>query len=347
MLVVECGNPLQDSERRLNAVLNNATVSVFLLDERHHCVYMNKAAEKLTGYSLVELQGRPLHEFVHHTRLGGSRYPLEECPIIRALPEDHQTRGEEMFVHKDGTFYPVAFAASPIHDEPGNIAGTVVEVRDISAEKEAERRQVLLVGELNHRVKNTLAAVQAFAAQSFRSLPGGPEARRIFDARLRALAEAHALLTAENWTGAPLPQIVSRVLVPFADGAPDRFRIEGPPVEVPPKLSLALSLGLHELAMNAVKHGALSNGSGRVQIRWDARDHGAETLLRVRWVERGGPEVRIPQRRGFGTRLIEGGLSREFGGKVQLQFEPEGVSCEIEARLPGLRAPAPGAALQH
>ena len=119
-------------QRRLDAVLNNASVAIFLMDERQHCAYMNRAAEELTGYSFAETQGRPLHDVIHHTHPDGSHFPLEDCAIDRAFPENANTRGEEVFVHKDGSFYPVAFVASPIHDEASRTIGTIIEVRDIS-----------------------------------------------------------------------------------------------------------------------------------------------------------------------------------------------------------------------
>jgi PAS domain S-box-containing protein len=126
-----------DRRRQLEAVCDNATVSLFIMDARQHCTYMNPAAEKLTGYTLEEVQGRPLHDFVHHTRPDGTPYPLEECPIDRALPENNQEQGEDVFVHKDGHFYPVAFTASPLR-EKGVPVGTVIEVRDTTEEKRAE-----------------------------------------------------------------------------------------------------------------------------------------------------------------------------------------------------------------
>jgi PAS domain S-box-containing protein len=125
---------LRESQRRLNAVLSNTTAAIFLMDERQHCVYMNAAAEALTGYTLEETRGRALHDVLHHTRPDGSPYPLEDCPIDRAFPANHQTQGEEVFVHKDGSFYPVAFTASPIRED-GRTVGTVIEVRDIRAER--------------------------------------------------------------------------------------------------------------------------------------------------------------------------------------------------------------------
>jgi PAS domain S-box-containing protein len=128
---------LAESERRLNAVLDNTTAAIFLMDDRQHCVYMNAAAEKLTGYSLDEMQGRPLHDVIHHTRPDGCPYPLDECPIDRALPERNHVQGEEVFVHRDGSLYPVAFTASPMRDRDGPSVGTVIEARDIRAEKAA------------------------------------------------------------------------------------------------------------------------------------------------------------------------------------------------------------------
>jgi PAS domain S-box-containing protein len=133
----EAKHALADSERRLNAVVDNATVAIFLMDERQHCTFMNAAAEELTGYSFAEVQGRPLHDVVHHTRPDGTHYPLQECPIDRALPEQNRVQGEELFVHKDGHFYPVAFTASPIRDDSGQPIGTILEVRSVAEEKAA------------------------------------------------------------------------------------------------------------------------------------------------------------------------------------------------------------------
>jgi PAS domain S-box-containing protein len=126
---------LRDTSRRLDAILNNTQMAVFLMDERQHCVFANAAAEKLTGYSFAQMQGRALHNVVHHTRPDGSHYPLEECPIDRAFPERAQMQGEELFVAPDGSFYPVAFTASPVLDEAGRPIGTVIEARNIATEK--------------------------------------------------------------------------------------------------------------------------------------------------------------------------------------------------------------------
>jgi PAS domain S-box-containing protein len=159
---------LRASERRLKAVLDNATVAVFLMDPDRNCLYMNAAAERLTGYQLAQAQGKRLHELIHHSRPDGSPYPVEECPIDRSIPESDGQQGEEVFVHADGRFYPVAFTASPIRDEQGNISGTIVEVRDVRAEKEAaeqlreaDRRKDEFLAVLAHELRNPLAPLRS------------------------------------------------------------------------------------------------------------------------------------------------------------------------------------------
>lgn len=154
---------LRLSQQRLNSVLSNTRMSVFVMDEHQHCTYANVAAEQLTGYRFDEMQGRPLHDVVHHTRPDGSHYPLHECPIDRAFPEDFQVDGEEIFVHKDGSFYPVAFTASPIHDNASRTVGTVIEVRSIVDEKQREeerRLSELRIREAEERYRLALLATR-------------------------------------------------------------------------------------------------------------------------------------------------------------------------------------------
>ncbi|MEN9933271.1 MAG: hypothetical protein RIS17_1844, partial [Pseudomonadota bacterium] len=148
---------LRATSRRLDAVLDNASVAIFLMDDRQHCAYMNRAAEELTGFTLPETQGRALHDVVHHHYPDGRPFPIEECPIDRAFLEQSNMRGEGAFIHKDGHFYPVAFVASPITDEAARTVGTIVEVRDITQEKAAQAALVALNADLERRVADALA----------------------------------------------------------------------------------------------------------------------------------------------------------------------------------------------
>lgn len=323
--------PLDDSQRRLQAVLDNASVSIFLMDDRQQCIYMNSAAEKLTGYTLADVLAldRPLHDIIHHTYPDGRPFPLHECAIDRAFPEHNQTQGEEVFVGKDGSFYPVAFTASPIRDESSQTIGTIIEVRNIAEEKRAQERQGLLVNELNHRVKNTLATIQSIAWQTFKGL--SPDAVERFTGRLTVLSKAHSLLTTSAWHKAAVRDIVTAAVDPFDL---ERFAVEGPDCDVHPKVAVSLSMVLHELATNALKHGALSTPAGGVSIRWSCNHSPEHNELDLTWAEHGGPPVAEPTSRGFGSRLIERQLGLEFGGIAKLEFAPGGVVCRMHLNLP-------------
>jgi PAS domain S-box-containing protein len=155
-----------DAQRKLDAILNNASVAIFMMDAAYECVYMNPAAAKLTGYTLEEMRGRLLHDVVHHSHPDGRHLPIEECPIGRSLEKNDCAAGEEMFVHKDGTFYPVAFSAAPMRDDAGTLLGTVLEVRDIrqeratlQAQREADRAKDEFLAMLGPELRNPLSPI--------------------------------------------------------------------------------------------------------------------------------------------------------------------------------------------
>ncbi len=193
---------------------------------------------------------------------------------------------------------------------------------EIEHRRRIERHQNLLLDELNHRVKNTLATVQAIAMQTLKGADAA--ARDTFVARLFALSGQHDLLTMDNWEGASLEGVARRALKSYRDEERERFTVEGPPVHLEPKRALALGMAFHELATNAARYGALSVPTGRVRISWSID---ADRKLQFRWEEQGGPPASAPTRRGFGLRLIEQGLAREIGGQVHLSFAPEGLVC--------------------
>jgi len=197
--------------------------------------------------------------------------------------------------------------------------------------KRVEERLRLMVNELNHRAKNTLATVQAIALQTMRG--ADPAKRRTLEGRLLAIASVYDILTHENWEGAELDDVVNRALATYGETELGRFQVSGPKLRLCHRAAQAIAMGTHELATNALKHGALSAGSGQVVIRWQVTNDVVQ-LLRLSWTERGGPTVAPSARSGFGTRLIERGLAQDLCGTVRISFDdPEGVTCLVEAPL--------------
>lgn len=217
----------------------------------------------------------------------------------------------------------VEFEGEGASRRPIAIAGAS---RDISGVKRAEERQRLLINELNHRVKNMLATVQSVAYQTMKNTDDPQAMRQVFDARLMSLARAHDLLTHHHWAGADVAAVVEKALEPFMS---PRIDIKGAPVDISPSQALALSMALHELATNAVKHGSLSLPMGRVQIAWRVE----ENAFKFTWREVAGPPVQPPTRRGFGTRLLEQGVAADLGGTAKISYSPEGVAWQAISPL--------------
>lgn len=211
---------------------------------------------------------------------------------------------------------------------------------EITARKRIEEHQKLLLDELNHRVKNTLATVQSIAAQTIRSSPDLRAFRQAFEARLIALSQAHNLLSLSNWRGVELSELVRRELIPHGVDDPHRITVSGERIMLPPAVAVAIGMALHELATNAARHGALSSTTGRVEVSWTLSSRSDASLLHMEWKEHGGPTVQQPKRRGFGSRMIEQGLKHDLRGEAKLYFEHSGVRCVIEAVLPAQLAAA-------
>lgn len=227
---------------------------------------------------------------------------------------------------EDGVVRWIEGAARFIFDPDGELVRVVGTNVDITDRKAAETHQRLLINELNHRVKNTLAIVQAVAFQSFRGAPR--PSRDAFEGRLAALSAAHDVLTRQKWEAGEIGQIIAVATAPHHPGD-GRLAMEGPALALEPKTAVALGLAVHELATNAVKYGALSTADGRVDVRWTADDG----VLRLTWRESGGPPVKRPRQKGFGVRMLEQGLAGELGGAVRVEFRPEGLVCAMEAPL--------------
>lgn len=221
--------------------------------------------------------------------------------------------------------------AWPRRDARGEIVRWYGTTEDIHEQTLAEEHLKLMVLELNHRVKNNLATVQALAVQTLRGTEAPEAAREAFLQRITALAAAHDILTREQWDGVGVADIASGVLQAL-DGAGARVRLEGPEVRLTPKAALALSMAFHELGTNALKYGALSRPEGQVRLDWSIAP-AASPILELRWAESGGPAVLPPERRGFGSRLLERGLAAELSGEVTVDYERGGVRCTIRTPL--------------
>ncbi|GAA0869597.1 hypothetical protein GCM10009116_14330 [Brevundimonas basaltis] len=229
----------------------------------------------------------------------------------------------------------LTFTYAPLFNDAGEVSGIFCLGYDVTEGRRAQLAEIrqhrhlqLLVDELNHRVKNTLAIVQSLAQQSFRGEAAA--ARQAFEGRLVALANAHNVLTAEGWESADLGDIVRGALHAHAT-AESRFHLEGPDVRLPPQSAVAVALVLHELTTNAMKYGALTQDQGRVEVSWRVRPD-PEPCVDLCWTESGGPPVSAPDHNGFGSRMIERAMAGE-GGKARLDFRPEGVVCEISVGL--------------
>ncbi len=226
-------------------------------------------------------------------------------------------------------------AVTPIHgvdDRPERILAVA---RDITELKNTEARQALLMQELAHRMKNTLALVQAVAAQTLRNAVSLDAAAESLSARLLALAQAHDVLVLGSFASASLSGLVDTAVALHGDGVPGRFRVEGPDVTLSPHQGMTLALMLHELGTNATKYGSLSTASGHVAISWNVTEAetGGAPVLTFQWEEVGGPPVTPPTRTGFGTRLIARSLAHSFGGTVRLSYPVTGAVLTFECAL--------------
>jgi PAS domain S-box-containing protein len=257
--------------------------------------------------------------------------PKALTQVEAAFAGSPENEFEICFSRKDGSMFWAAVFISPILDKTGDVVQHFASFVDLSKHKQEEDRLRFLLGELNHRTQNTLSTVQAIAVQTLRGA-ANKEVVDAFEGRILALSKAHSLLGRKHWETVSLRDVIDQILQPFGlnDRRVARFSVGGDDVRLQPKAALTLSMLFHELATNATKHGALSNGAaGKIDIAWQAEPTTQSDRMRLRWQESGGPPVTPPGRKGFGSRLIEGGLAQDLGGEVRLDYKPLGVICQI------------------
>jgi PAS domain S-box-containing protein len=319
---------LRDSEARFRTIFEEANDYLITSDLQQRITSCNPAVVAALGYSLDELLGRSFADFLDPAGFAQTTEMLR-----RKLEEGGTTRHTIPVLRRDGERLIWEISSRLTLDDQGQPVSLHAIGRDVTEAKRAEAHQQLLIDELNHRVKNTLAIVQGIAQQTLKDGMDAAEIRPVFEGRLRALSAAHNLLTRENWTPVPLARVIRDALTPHG-ATQGLFRIDGPDILIPPKTAVSLALAVHELATNAVKHGALSVPEGRASIAWAVATAEGGPRLHLTWQEAGGPIIAAPQHRGFGTRMIERGLSAELGGTVRIEFAPTGLKCVVDAPLP-------------
>jgi PAS domain S-box-containing protein len=316
---------LREREQQLAAFINQTTAGFAQVDLTGRFTLVNDRFCEITGRPREELLTCTMQSITHPDDLPAN-VPLFE----RAVAEGTPYTLEKRYVRPDGSLIWVNNSVAPVRKASGELYGILAVTIDVTQRKRAEDSQRLLINELNHRVKNTLALVQAIAQQSFSGEGVAAEAKQAFERRLGALAAAHNLLTKSNWEGASLRQVLLEGVSAYQSG--ERIVASGPDLPLTPKTAVSVAMAVHELVTNAVKYGALSSDGGRIEISWTAQDG----RLRLLWQERGGPPVSPPTQRGFGTKMLERGLAIELGGVVKLDYDPGGLVCTLDAPLPTL-----------
>lgn len=321
---------LAESEARLRLAIDASRMAVWEVETATDKVTVSPELNRLLGLS---------PDLALTTEEIRARYYPGERERLRAAATEALARGERhvetelRVVWPDGSLHWLLLRAELQDINNGIPARTLGVALDITEMKKAEEHQQLLINELNHRVKNTLATVQSIASQSLRNAQTASEAREAVEGRLFALSRAHDVLTRENWDGAYLREVVQEAIAPFQGDGQSRFDLRGQDVRLPPRIALAVAMAIQELGTNAVKYGALSSESGRIAISWSVAMQDGAMRLELTWQETGGPPVSEPERRGFGTRLIERSLAQELHGDVSITFAPTGVVCTVNAPL--------------
>jgi PAS domain S-box-containing protein len=313
---------LRESEARFRAMADSAPAPVWVTSAAGPIEFVNKAFLEFSGKPATELLGDGWIGLLHPDDIAGV---AERRAKARERSEPYEF--EARFKAAGGEWCWMHASSRPRFDEAGAFQGYVGLAVDVTETRAAQVSQQLLINELNHRVKNTLSTVQSIARQTMREGLITRSAREAFTDRLLALSSAHNVLTQQAWESADLAEIIAEAVRPYDEPSRPRVLAEGPPARVAPRVALAVSMAIHELATNATKHGSLSADSGTVSLSW--RRCADRRTLEILWVESGGPPVRSPERRGFGSRLLVQGLAADLGKPAVLTFGEQGLSCVL------------------
>jgi PAS domain S-box-containing protein len=315
----------REQEQRLAATYEHAAIGIAEIASDGHFVRVNEAICAITGRSREDLMSGRLFRDSHPDDINADREAFGK----QVAGELDFYSVEKRFKRPDGRIIWISVRSSPVRRADGRLLYIVRVVQDITEHKQSELRQKLLLDELNHRVKNTLATVQSLASQTARSTSSPKHFSNAFEGRLIALSKAHDQLTRHHWENADLRELLSASLAPYAAASPERVVLRGEDVVLRPRAVLTLAMAVHELTTNAAKYGALSVPAGSVEVQWQPLERDRRTWLSLEWRESGGPPVQVPERRSFGTRMIEGSIAAELGGTATLDYAPDGLRCLV------------------
>jgi PAS domain S-box-containing protein len=320
---------LSEGELNFQLLANSIPQLAWMAHADGWIFWYNRRWYDYTGTSQAEMEGwgwRKVHHPDHVDRV--------VARVQRSWESGEPWEDTFPLKSRDGQWRWFLSRALPVRDDDGQVLRWFGTNTDITELREAEERQRLLLNELNHRVKNTLAAVQSLSKQSARNADSVGTFQEKFEPRLLALSRTHSLLSRDTWQGASLTEVISDTLSPFMNGhGTGRIEMHGPEVRLGPTAAVTMGMAVHELATNAATYGALSVPEGRVEIIWRFDlEGGSSPTLDLSWRERNGPPPKPSGRRGFGTRLIKDGVARELDGEVKLEFEETGAVCSM--RLP-------------
>lgn len=316
---------LRESEERFRLMSEHAPVMIWMSDASGRCLHLNRMLREFWGVADHEVDAFDWRVTMHPDDADGIGRAMWDALLRRAPVLLHGR-----YRNADGEYRILQTDARPRFSPDGEFLGMLGVNLDVTERERADAQRELLLAELNHRVKNTLAVVLAIAHQTFRGDAVRAEAQA-FEGRLLALAAAHNHLTEAHWENASLAEIVADTLQTRGENK-ERVHASGGKVLLKPKAAVAIAMALHELGVNALKYGALSNGTGRVELAWTRVGEGAgsSAALRLVWREHGGPVVTPPARRGFGSLLLQRTLAQDVGGKVELLYRADGVQCVID-----------------
>ncbi len=310
----------EESCRQLALIVESSDDAIISTDVSGIISTWNKGAERLYGYTAEEIMGKSVTTLIPPDR------SEEETAILARIGRGERVEAyDTVRRRKDGRLVEVLLTVSPLKNVAGDVVGTSKIARDITERKRLERNVQLLSREVDHRAKNLLAIVQA--AVDLSNAGTMDELKAVIGGRIRALSRAHTLLAEARWTGAELADLIKRELSPYCSEQKLHAGLDGPGVRLTPGQAQPLALLIHELTTNAVKYGALSIPTGRVQVVW-TREFDAP--LSLRWIELDGPSIKPPDRRGFGMRVIEQVVRHQLGGNLRFDWQPNGLTCSIE-----------------